>query len=195
MSKGKLTVVDTGNNSAVALRSNPKPFDTFAADIEEMGDLFDKLDKVLKEATTRDFTDPEYRLRPINNALNHVEAFGGFAEMIECCKEFAENYGPDDESDEVRRVEVGRKVAQLVGCFPQANASDPAVYLVTLIDDVAATDAGLIEIEAAFRKIRRKNNKFLPAISEVLSAIEKEEDAWSSRFSAIHAASNGASSN
>jgi hypothetical protein len=77
--------------------------------------------------------------------------------------------------------EIGEAVTLLVGAFPTANPPDGAVFVRLLIEDVRAAAPSKIALELAFRHLRR-SQKWLPAICEVLQALEGEERTWQRRL-------------
>lgn len=72
------------------------------------------------------------------------------------------------------KTDIAKHLALLVKSFPNAGSADCTVYGRMLCEDVAADKPSVSDIEAACRKIRR-TSKFLPTISEVIEAIEKEK--------------------
>lgn len=67
-------------------------------------------------------------------------------------------------------LEIGKQLAILVKCYPNAGSADGEIYGRMLIEDVAAMQPSIGDIDAACRHLRR-TSKFTPAISEVLEAI------------------------
>ena len=80
-----------------------------------------------------------------------------------------------DDDGNILRATVALHVSMLVGSFPNANPSDPKVYVGMLIKEVTAKPFITVTLlEAAFRSLRR-SARFLPTISEVLSELEQED--------------------
>jgi hypothetical protein len=183
MSGKKLSVVTTGDQEqAPALRNVTKPFDDFASTAKSLGETYLSLRKSLKEAD--DSCSTSHKLERLTKRLEYAKMCGRYAKPLATCEQFLEQYDELSDDDARYRVEIGKKVAQLVGCYGNANVGDPEVFVRTLIDDVAGAEESLVIVEAAFRKLRR-SQKFLPAIAEVLAALSEESAAWAPRFSAI----------
>jgi hypothetical protein len=90
-----------------------------------------------------------------------------------------------DENGNVQQNAVSVLLAQLVGSFPTSNLPDAKTFTRVLLDDVMALEPSYVALESACRKLRR-TQKFLPSISEVIAAIEKEQDAWCDRWEAAN---------
>jgi hypothetical protein len=68
------------------------------------------------------------------------------------------------------KMDIAKQLAILVKCYPNAGNADAEIYGRLLIEDVAAMQPAIGDLEAACRNLRR-TSKFIPAISEVLEAI------------------------
>jgi hypothetical protein len=80
---------------------------------------------------------------------------------------------------------IGERVALLVGAFPGGAPSDPLVFVQMLIENVCAIDyLTLPALDAAIWQIVG-TKKFIPAVSEVLEIVTKQQADWSKRFCAI----------
>jgi hypothetical protein len=70
------------------------------------------------------------------------------------------------------KLEIAKQLAILVKCYPNiGTADDGAVYGRLLIEDVAATQPSIGDLENACRQLRR-TSRFCPVIAEVLGALE-----------------------
>ena len=182
MTGKKLSVISGGNQQTPAIWSSTKAFDEFEGTAKYLGDIYTALRKVVNADNHSAST--EEGLKRVTDHLGYLAMMGGYSNSIAECNQFLQPYEYAFDNDDLYYAEVAKKVAQLVGCYANANVGDPEVFIRTLIDEAAGTEQSLIAIEAAFRKLRR-TKKLLPAISEVLDAIDEQAKAWSPRFAAI----------
>jgi hypothetical protein len=74
-------------------------------------------------------------------------------------------------------AEIKRQIQVLIGSFPNVSEKrDLTIYAVALVDDVTAERPSFRALEAACRRVRRTLT-FLPAIAEMLDALQKETSA------------------
>ena len=116
-------------------------------------------------------------------ALNEIEI-----ERLEKCRQAitlldpAENY--DDDGD-FKKAVIGKRIAALLGAYPSGTPSTPEVYTKMLVEHVAINDElNWIILDCACREIER-TQKFLPAISEILEIIDRQQELWRKRRVAI----------
>jgi hypothetical protein len=70
------------------------------------------------------------------------------------------------------KLDIAKQLAILVKCYPNIGTADGGeVYGRLLIEDVAATQPSLGDLESACRQLRR-TSRFCPVIAEVLGALE-----------------------
>jgi hypothetical protein len=69
------------------------------------------------------------------------------------------------------KLEIAKQLAVLVMCYPNAGTADGEVYGRMLIEDVAAMQPSIGDVEGACREVRR-TSRFCPTIAEVLEALE-----------------------
>jgi hypothetical protein len=89
-----------------------------------------------------------------------------------------------DEDDEITETRVRQHIALLLSCYSNANPGNPEAYVGMMVEEVMAACPTLVVLESACSKLRR-TLKFLPAISEVIEAIEEQDALWTPRLSAI----------
>jgi hypothetical protein len=77
--------------------------------------------------------------------------------------------------------EMAERLLLLVKAFPNVSTSDGEVYGATLINDVAATEPAIGDLEEACRYLRR-TLKFLPTIAEVLDALYEAKQQRKAHF-------------
>lgn len=91
-----------------------------------------------------------------------------------------------DDNGDVRKSEIAKMIAMLLGSFSTSNIPNPAVFAQVLIDDVMARNPYFfVALECTCREIRTRQ-KFMPAICEVISELDKQKDAWDERDDALH---------
>jgi hypothetical protein len=95
----------------------------------------------------------------------------------------ASNY-EDNGQGSLKRGVIGERIAVLVGAFPNAAPSDPAVFVRMLIESICSVDLSLPALDAAIWQIVG-TKKFIPAVSEVLEVVTKQQGDWSTRVCAI----------
>jgi DNA repair exonuclease SbcCD ATPase subunit len=117
-------------------------------------------------------------------------------ERIARCKEALQTFDPEsayeenDREDGLRRSVIGERVAMLVGAFPNGAPSDPVVYVTTLVESICTVEAlCLPALESAIWQITG-TIKFIPAITEVLEEVNRQQAKWEERFWAIHNLAN-----
>jgi len=91
-------------------------------------------------------------------------------------KKFDPEDAYEDDSYQIRKAQVAKHVSLLVGSFPNAAPGNPEVYVMMLVEEIIA-DAPSVPVLESTRRIIRRTQKFLPAISEVLEIL-KEEKKW-----------------
>jgi hypothetical protein len=68
------------------------------------------------------------------------------------------------------KPDIAKQLIALVKCYPSPGTADGEVYGRLLMEDVAAAQPAIGDLEGACRNLRR-TRKFIPAIAEVLEAI------------------------
>jgi hypothetical protein len=95
------------------------------------------------------------------------------------------DFDPDDPYDKrLKRDYIGKRLGLLLAAMPVGKASTPDGFVKMLLEHVADTDVCVLSLEDACRELER-TAKFLPTISEVVTAIEKHRALWGTRRSAI----------
>jgi len=77
--------------------------------------------------------------------------------------------------------ELAKMVAILMGSFPISKISEPEIFVRVLLDDLMELRPSFVEMESTSRQLRTKN-KFMPSISEVVEALEKQKKLWGRRY-------------
>ena len=80
------------------------------------------------------------------------------------------------------RKEIATQLAVPIACYPNSGSADGKIFGRVLVEDVAAANPTVDDLEAACRKLRR-TQRFCPAICEVLEALA---EAASNRRTLIH---------
>jgi hypothetical protein len=92
----------------------------------------------------------------------------------------------DDDDNRLKRGVIGERIAVLVGAFPGGSPCDPLVFVTTLVESVCAIDyLTVTALDAAIWRIVG-TMKFIPAVSEVLEIVNKQQADWMKRFCSIH---------
>lgn len=97
-------------------------------------------------------------------------------------------YTCEDENGrrKLRRRAVAEQIGLLIGSFPNAVPHNPEAYTGMLIEEVIASGASAVALEATCRIIRR-TQKFPPAISEVLEILQEQDTRWSNMLDSTNA--------
>jgi hypothetical protein len=96
-----------------------------------------------------------------------------------------ENYEIDDDGQYYLKPNVvGARVAVLVGSFPSTPSVDPSVFLKALIESVCSFHVSLVAVDNAIWEAVG-TLKFIPATSEFLPIVKRQQAKWSKRFEAI----------
>lgn len=178
-----LTVV--GPSKRVAPINKWKILDSLIFDADNILERFDALDEQRKELLRHAKMIERYEYPDImtDPALNEIEI-----ERLEKCRQAitlldpAENY--DDDGD-FKKAVIGKRIAALLGAYPSGTPSTPEVYTKMLVEHVAINDElNWIILDCACREIER-TQKFLPAISEILEIIDRQQELWRKRRVAI----------
>lgn len=115
-----------------------------------------------------------------------VDDLGGFADLVEQCREETrqlQHLQPEGDPQRAT-VDATKRLTLLTGCFPTSNVPDPVIYSRMLVEEVVAAGHGTLALESACRKLRREQ-RFMPAIAEVLGVLAQEHEAWVKRLGAI----------
>jgi hypothetical protein len=154
-------------------------FDKYAELAKQLGKECRELHHALQNVYSH---CPPDQLTAGEQALDRYERFT--RARIEKFYNSAERFDPEgayDDDGTITKATASIHVSMLVGSFPNANPSDPEVYVKMLIEEVMAFECLTVTyLELAFRSIRR-SAKFLPTISEVLEELKKQEDLWDKR--------------
>jgi hypothetical protein len=89
-----------------------------------------------------------------------------------------------DDNGDVRKSEVAKMIAMLVGVLPAGNIPDVGIYVRILIDDVMACQPRFVELECTCRAIRTKQ-KFMPSICEFVTELDQQKGEWDERVDAL----------
>jgi hypothetical protein len=132
----------------------------------------DQIDKLFAEAkrTATLNEDEEAKLAWCEAALQRFDPQG--------------NYEENDREGDLKRAVIADRIAVLLGAFPNANPSDPEVYVRNLIENVSSVALTLPALDAAIWEIVG-TKKFVPAVSEVMEVVNEQCAKWEARFSAI----------
>ncbi len=106
--------------------------------------------------------------RPICQTVVDAQAWISSDNYALACQQVETEHWPAGE-----RI-VRMEISKLVGAFPNAPNADLRPFGALLVEDVISKNPSRYAIAAACRKLRQ-TRKFLPAISEVLEAIEDAE--------------------
>jgi hypothetical protein len=91
-----------------------------------------------------------------------------------------------------RRV-VSEQMALLLASFQNSRPGTPKAFGRMIIEEVYANNPNACTLESACRRVRRTHD-FPPSIAEMLKAIDKEGDAWCSRWEYLDSDDNAAES-
>jgi hypothetical protein len=80
--------------------------------------------------------------------------------------------------------EIKRQLQVLIGSFPNSGKSDLAIFGVALLEDVCEEKPGIAALTNACRSLRR-TNRFVPTISEVLTALAQETQRHQSAITGV----------
>jgi hypothetical protein len=99
----------------------------------------------------------------------------------------AENYEDNDrEEGDLRRNVVSVRLAMLIGAFPNGSPSDPEIFARLMIEHALTVEnLSLLALDSACRQIVA-TQKFLPTTSELLKALNQQQENWDRRYSAIY---------
>ena len=86
----------------------------------------------------------------------------------------------EDDGEQLNVAAVSSLLANFMGSFPASNIPNPKVFTRQLLEDVIDLDPCFPAVESACRGLRQ-SQKFMPAICEVVEAIEAEKEAWDRR--------------
>ena len=89
-----------------------------------------------------------------------------------------------DEDFNVRDCEVSKVLALLVASFPTSNVQNPKIFTRLMLEDVAALEPGFEVLDTACRELRTTKT-FMPAIAEIVAAIEKHKNIWLDRWNVL----------
>jgi hypothetical protein len=111
-------------------------------------------------------------------------------ETLEKCRRAIVLLDPDDNYDDegnFKKSIIAKRLTAMIGAYPSGAPATPEVYIKMLLEHVAAIDElNYLMLESACREIER-NQKFLPAVSEVLKIITEQQEVWEKRQAAIGA--------
>ncbi len=96
----------------------------------------------------------------------------------------AEPPGFYDDEGNISRPRVAAEIAQMLGAFPTNNVTDPRIFTGTMIEEVMALEPDWMSLVAACRDLL-KTKTFVPAIAEVVEAVETQKAKWASRWEAL----------
>jgi hypothetical protein len=117
-----------------------------------------------------------------------LELHEGDMRQLSECHELLAALDPENDYEEdssLKKKIISKRLAALVGAFPAGGPATPEVYTRMLLEHVAAEeDLTALALDTACREIESKQ-RFLPAISEVLSVVREHIEAWSERRRAI----------
>jgi hypothetical protein len=94
-----------------------------------------------------------------------------------------ENYEDNDRDEgDLRRSVVSVRLASMIGAFPNANPTDPEVYVGLLLEHVCAEKGiNLLTLDTACRKIVA-TQKFVPTVSEIIAVLGEQQQKWNDRL-------------
>ena len=181
----------TKRPSKIQIASRWRAIDQLAADADRLAARYAELEALLP--VLREHAAALETGRPLAGPLpdEGVAKLGTHDEaLVQRCNEAIEaldpeeNYDGDREGD-LRRNVISIRLAMLCGSFPAGTPGDPEVYVQVLLEHIAAIESlSFVALDAACRQIAT-GQKFLPAISEVVAAIEEQQATWNDRYWAI----------
>jgi hypothetical protein len=153
----------------------------FAADADRIVRRYNELDNLGTEVFA-ERVDDLITAKAAATLNEHDEA------LLAQCEAARQRFEPDsnyDDDDGLKRGVIGERIAVLVGAFPNAAPGDPAVFVRMLIENVSSVDhLTMSALDAAIWEIVG-TMKFIPAISEVMQIVNKQQAVWFDRFLAI----------
>jgi hypothetical protein len=113
--------------------------------------------------------------------------------LLAWCEAAVQRFDPDDayeiDDDEkyvLKPSVVAPRVAVVVGGFPSGSPPDPAVYLKVMMEHVCSDEAlCLITLDAAIWEATG-TLKFIPAVSELMVIVKRQNQQWHRRLLAVH---------
>ena len=179
----QVTKLHTDGQAVVAVGQSYATFDQLASRADYLVDMQYRFAWHLTNIKRSRTMDSVERAR---REIESVEDLGGFAQLAEQCRDETsklERLQPD--GDPLRATgDATKRLVLLTGCFPTSNVPDPAIFSRMLVEEVVAAGHGTLALESACRKLRREQ-RFMPSISEVLAVLAREHTTWTKRLGAI----------
>jgi hypothetical protein len=108
--------------------------------------------------------------------------------LLQSCREAIDlldpeaNYEDGDREGDLRRDVISVRLAMPCGGFPNGAPGDPEVFVTVMLEHVCAIEGlSFLALDAACRQITTAQ-KFLPTISEIVAAIEEQQEIWDRRY-------------
>lgn len=169
-----------------AKRSSLKEFDRLCDDAQWVTDKYRQIQKIRERLKVY---LPAAEIENARDLLNqHSSEDSSVKRYIKRCRARLDVIEADefyDDREELTLATVSAHIAALLGSFPNANPHDPGVYTKLLIEEVAAAQATVSELQSACSKLRRTST-FLPTIAEVLKELKEQSNIWGDRYEAIY---------
>lgn len=89
-----------------------------------------------------------------------------------------------EDEPRLKRKHIAKRLALMIAAIPTGKAGTPDGFVKMLLEHVADADVCALSLEGACRELE-ETQKFLPTISEVLSAIRVHREQWGKRRSAL----------
>jgi hypothetical protein len=113
--------------------------------------------------------------------------------LLAWCDAAVDRFDPDDsyEIDDDKQYHlkpsvIAARIAVLVGAFPAGAPADPAVFLKVMIEHVCSDERlTLVSLDAAIWEAVG-TLKFMPAVSEFMVILKRQDGQWNRRFVAIN---------
>jgi hypothetical protein len=123
---------------------------------------------------SRSIAGVEQSVREIDQSLDDFHRSGAALLPEKLVEMLGALGGPVEGFASVSKAEVSKHIALLIGSFPTSNVPEPKVFTTMMVEDVTAAKPSWLALYLGCRSVRR-HNRFMPAIAEVLSAIERKE--------------------
>lgn len=146
---------------------------------DEIFTAFLRLREGLNRATaSRKYREPIEAAATIDNLLED-ETFGQLAAHQATFRDGLSAYAPP-ENGRAYRAQLSAHLGLLLASYPTSNISDPRAFAKVLLDEVLTLTPALPAVATACSELRR-TQRFMPAICEVVAAIDRHQERWQAR--------------
>jgi hypothetical protein len=164
-----------------------RAFNKFTSDADRIADRCKELRRLSRDVDQATPVRSEHDRKILAYCEQRAALSEHEREVLARCDQALDAFNPDDFYDEdgLRVDVISLRLATLIGAFPNAAPGDAQVYVASLIEQIEAVeDLNFLALDAACSEIVA-TQKFLPAISEVLTVVNEQNEKWQDRMWSI----------